>query len=413
VATRTPEQKQTIQVWTAIIFRGILILLALLALFFYVVPWLFQALKTVLLMLVVSVFFCYLIAPLVKVFEQPIYIFGREIKLPRVAAICVVYLIFAGVGLIALRLLLPLLSSQLKLLAENSPIYAGEIVAWSQRAMSDASTWMRQFKLPTDLRKKILEEVQRLAVESQPKLGSVVSGVFDSLSYLLWLVLIPILSFFMLKDAERFARGLAALMPSERLQKRIYWLLLDVSKTLAAYIRAQITACVVVFVLVTTGLTVLGVDYAVVLGVVSGILEFVPMVGPLAAAVITVGLAFTSSAKTALAVAIFLAVMRVVQDYVIYPRIVGHGIKMHPFVIVLAILCGEKIGGLIGIFLAIPFVGLIIVFYNHYLAYRTLSASAAAAEAAKSRAGPVAQPPPAEPPLRDPSLATPLPVGEK
>ncbi|HEU4386484.1 MAG TPA: AI-2E family transporter [Blastocatellia bacterium] len=412
MATRTPEQKQTIQVWTAIIFRGILITLALLALFFYALPWLYETLKTVLLMLVISVFFCYLVAPLVRIFEQPIYLFGREIKLPRVAAIGVVYLIFAAVGFVALRLLLPLLWVQLALLAKNSPEYANQVVAWSQRAMDDASTWMRQLRLPPDLRRKILDEVQRLALESQPKLSSVITGIFNSLSYVLWLVLIPILSFFMLKDAERAARGLAALMPSERLQKRMYWLLLDVSRTLAAYIRAQITACVVVFGIVTTGLTIMGVDYAVVLGVVSGILEFVPMVGPIVGAAVTIGLAFTTSAKTAFAVAIFLAVMRVVQDYVIYPRIVGHGIKMHPFVIVLAILCGEKIGGLVGIFLAIPFVGLIIVFYNHYLAYKTLSASAAAAEAAKSRELPFAQQPPAEAHLGEPVLAAPS-AGEK
>lgn len=411
MATRTPEQKQMIQVWTAVIFRGILISLAMLALFFYVLPWLFETLKTVLLMLVISVFFCYLVAPLVRVFEQPIYLFGREIKLPRVAAIGVVYLIFAGVGFVALRLLLPLLWAQLALLAKNSPDYANQVVAWSQRAMDDASSWMRQLRLPPDLRRKILDEVQRLALESQPKLSSVIGGIFGSLSYAIWLVLIPIMSFFMLKDAERAARGLAALMPNERLQKRIYWLLLDVSKTLAAYIRAQITACVVVFGIVATGLTIMGVDYAIVLGVVSGILEFVPMVGPIVGAAVTIGLAFTTSTKTAFAVAVFLAVMRVVQDYVIYPRIVGHGIKMHPFVIVLAILCGEKIGGLIGIFLAIPFVGLIIVFYNHYLAYKTLSASAAAAEAAKSREGPVAQPPPAEP-LGEPVLFAPS-AGEK
>jgi len=59
-----------------------------------------------------------------------------------------------------------------------------------------------------------------------------------------------------------------------------------------------------------------------------------------------------------------------VQDYLIYPRIVGRGIKMHPLVVIIAILAGAEIGGLIGIFLSIPMVGLVIVFYNHYLAFR-------------------------------------------
>jgi predicted PurR-regulated permease PerM len=82
------------------------------------------------------------------------------------------------------------------------------------------------------------------------------------------------------------------------------------------------------------------------------------------------GLTLTVSLKTALGVALFLAILRVLQDYVIYPRIVGHGIKMHTLVVIMAILAGAEIGGLVGIFLSIPVVGLMIVFYNHYLAYR-------------------------------------------
>ena len=58
------------------------------------------------------------------------------------------------------------------------------------------------------------------------------------------------------------------------------------------------------------------------------------------------------------------------EDYVIYPRIVGHGIKMHPLMVILAILCGAELDGVVGVFPAIPVVGLFIVCYNHYLAYR-------------------------------------------
>jgi predicted PurR-regulated permease PerM len=89
----------------------------------------------------------------------------------------------------------------------------------------------------------------------------------------------------------------------------------------------------------------------------------------------------------ALGVAVFLGVLRIIQDYVIYPRIVGHGIKMHPLLVVLAILAGAEIAGVAGIFLAIPVVGLIIVGYNHYVAYRSSKrhrvGSAIASEAAE------------------------------
>src|SRR5262249_8627996 len=185
-----------------------------------------------------------------------------------------------------------------------------------------------------------------------------------------WPVLVPILSFFLLKDAEYFERNLIALLPNERLQKRAHWLLLDVSRTLAAYIRAQITACLVVGIIVMSGLTVVRAPYPAVLGAIAGFLEFIPLIGPLIAAFVIFGLTLTKSFETALLVALFLAVLRLLQDYVIYPRIVGRGIRMHPLAVIVAILAGAEIGGLIGIFLSIPIVGLVIVFYNHYLAYR-------------------------------------------
>jgi predicted PurR-regulated permease PerM len=107
-----------------------------------------------------------------------------------------------------------------------------------------------------------------------------------------------------------------------------------------------------------------------VLGGIAGVLEFLPMIGPLIAAGIMVGLSLTVSIKMALIVALFLTALRIVQDYIIFPRIVGHGIKMHPLVIILAILGGAEIAGLIGVFFSIPFIALMAVFYNHYLALR-------------------------------------------
>src|SRR6185369_16430416 len=128
------------------------------------------------------------------------------------------------------------------------------------------------------------------------------------LQYLTWPILVPILSFFLLKDAMYFEQNLLALLPNERLQKRAHWLLMDVSRTLAAYIRAQITACLVVGTVMMIGLTLIGAPYPVVLGAIAGLLEFILLVGPLLAAVTIFGLTLTVSFKTALLVALFLAV---------------------------------------------------------------------------------------------------------
>ena len=135
---------------------------------------------------------------------------------------------------------------------------------------------------------------------------------------------------------------------------------------------ALVLACVVIGALVTIGLWIIGAPYVGVVGFIAGLLEFVPLIGPLIAGCIAVGLTMTVSFKGAMMVALFLIVLRIVQDYVIYPRIIGHGIHMHPLIVIIAILGGAEIAGLVGIFLAIPAVGLVIVVYNHYIAHRGL-----------------------------------------
>ena len=359
------ERGQMISTWTHVIVRVVFLLLGIAA-----AMWVLYQVKKVLLLVIVSIFFCYLIAPLVRIFEQPVYVGGRELKLPRGWAILAVYLIIGSVLFIGLQIIVPMLGDQLSQLAKNLPQYASNTTRWVQTRLDDASSWKAQLKIPREWRDKILEKVTKKAEESSPEIGSILSGVFDSLTYLVWIVLVPIMSLFMLKDGHRFRETVVSLMPNERLQRRTNRLLIDASRTLAAYIRAQITSCLVVWVLATVFFVVMRHHYGIVLGAISAVLEFIPMVGPLLAIVIAFGLSLTISFKTALVVVLGLAVMRILQDYVIYPRIVGHGIKMHPLVVVLAILAGAEVGGVTGVFLAIPFVGLMIVGYHHYVAYK-------------------------------------------
>jgi predicted PurR-regulated permease PerM len=363
------DQAQTVRLWTLVVLRVLILLLLT-----YIVIMAAVLLSKVLLLLVLSVFFCYLIAPLVRLIEQPFYIAGREIKTPRGVAIILVYVAVVLVLAAALQLVIPILWDQGTELATNLPSYVASAAGAVSKTFNDANSWLRQLKLPTQWRDYLLGQAIHLGESFTPWLEALLRGTFTNLQYLLWLILVPILSFFMLKDASAFEQWVVALMPNDRLKKRAHWLLLDVSQTLAAYIRAQITACFVVGALVTIGFGLIGVPYALVLGLIAGVLEFVPLVGPLLAAIIAISLTLTTSGKMALIVALFLVILRIAQDYIIYPRIVGQGIKMHPVVVVVAILGGAEIGGLTGIFLAIPFVGLMIVAYNHYVAYKRIEA---------------------------------------
>jgi len=359
------ENQEMVRLWTRVTVRVIVVLGGLL-----VGSWLLYQIRTVLLLLVLSIFFCYLIAPIVHLIEQPVYIGRYEIKMPRSIAIIVVYVLIAAGFFAILQLVWPPLSQQVTELVKNLPNYSKSAQASVTKVFNDANSWMKHVKVPQQWQDAIFTRASDMASSIAEWLAALVAGSFGYVQYLSWFVLLPVLSFFLLKDASSFEQNLLALLPNERMQKRAHWLLMDISGTLAAYIRAQITACLVIGAVMMIGLTLIQAPYPVVLGAIAGLLEFIPLVGPLLAAVIIFGLTLTVSFKTALVVALFIALLRILQDYVIYPRIVGRGIKMHPIMVILAILAGAEIGGLIGIFLSIPAVGLIMVFYNHYLAYR-------------------------------------------
>jgi len=362
---RSLRQSEMIRVWTLVIVRVLLLLAAV-----NLSLWFLYEIRALLFLLILAVFLCYLIAPLVRLAEQPIYLIKRELKVPRGVAIGMVYLLIGGLLFLGMRLLWPRLWFQVTELAKNLPRYISSATTSVNDSMNDANSWMRHLKLPKEWRDSVLSSSGKIADSLLPWLQDIVGAILGYLTYLPWLILVPVLAFFMLKDAALFEQEIVSFMPTERLRKRVHWLLMDVSRTLAAYIRAQLTACLVVWLLVTAGVAVIGVPYALVLGAAAGVLEFVPMVGPLISATVICSLGLTASWQTAVLAGLFLLVLRIVQDYVIYPKIVGHGIKIHPLVVVIAILCGAEIGGLIGVFLAVPVVGLMMVGYNHYLAYK-------------------------------------------
>ena len=331
------------------------------------VIWVFKALTGVLLMIVLAVFFAYLIAPLVELVRGPFEVRGQERRLPRYAAIAVVYVAIFGSLALTTWLLLPRIGDQLAEFASQAPIY---LTSARVRAESLNQIYER-LSLPPVVRSKANEMVSGAITEAGKYVTSEGgSGAIHFLSYLPWLFLVPILAFFFLKDAESFRRSALSILPQGRLRWRGDEFFQDVNSTLAAYIRAQLIACLLIGCICTLGFWALGVPYWLPLGVLAGVLEFIPLLGPLVVAVVAFSLSSFASGGTALGVLLFLGVLRVVHDYYTYPRIIGSGIHLHPLAVILAILAGHELAGLAGIFLAIPVIAILTVTYRHWLEHK-------------------------------------------
>jgi predicted PurR-regulated permease PerM len=201
--------------------------------------------------------------------------------------------------------------------------------------------------------------------------STLISSMVGWVAYIPWLILIPVLSFFLLKDVDTFRRSALEMLPKGRWRWRGDEFFQDINSTLAAYIRAQLTACLFIGVVCVIGFSLLGLPSPLMLGVLAGICEFVPLVGPLAIAIIAAAAAVLhGSSFLVFLVLLFLGVLRIVQDYVVYPRLIGQGIHLHPLAVIIAILAGAELAGVAGIFLAIPVVAILTVSYRHWLEHR-------------------------------------------
>ena len=361
---RTAAQAAAEVSWpqTRAILRVILIVLAV-----AVTLWIIVKLTGVILLLILSIFFAYFVYPLVAFLSRPIRIAGRQFVIPRTLAIALAYMIIVAVIVLGIYILAPRLGSQFPEFAEQARAYWTAVGTKTQGLIE----YFRSHRMPGPL----LDAINGAIPSVIEKVSQTVSGVLASIAgwviYIPWLILIPILSFFLLKDADTFRRSALQMLPKGRWRWRGDEFFQDINSTLAAYIRAQLTACVLIGLVCALGFTILGLPSPLVLGVIAGVCEFVPLVGPLLVAVIAALLAVLHAGPfSAFLVLLFLAVLRIVQDYVIYPRLIGQGIHLHPLAVIIAILSGAELAGAAGIFLAIPVVAILTVSYRHWLEHR-------------------------------------------
>lgn len=364
--TPRPDQPQVREVatWvqTRVVLRIIAILLAVAALL-----WVVYKLTAVLLLLVLSIFFAYLVAPLVDLVEKPVNLGGRVIKIPRGLAIGVVYLFLFTVVGAGIYFLVPQFAAQFPEFKQQATGYYKKISETSDRI----NQYFTEHRMPQGMVKAVNDTILGVIARG----GEIASLAFEHalgwIIFLPWLVLIPILSFFLLKDADSFRRSALAMLPRGRLRWRGDEFFQDINSTLAAYIRAQLTACFLIGAVCSIGFALIGFPSPLVLGLIAGMLEFVPLVGPLCVAILVALLALLHNGWGMVLVALlFLGVLRVVHDYVVYPRIIGHGIHLHPLAVIFAILAGAEIAGVAGIFLAIPAIAILTVAYRHWLEHR-------------------------------------------
>ena len=175
---------------------------------------------------------------------------------------------------------------------------------------------------------------------------------------LVYLIVIPILSFFFLKDGPVLLEAFLETYGEGDSRNNARKILAEVNVMLLQYMRALLILCCAALLVLGVGLTVMGVRYALLLSTVAFFCEFVPLVGPIAEIAVILAVSALTGYPHMWWLIAGLGVFRLVQDYAIWPKLMSHGVELHPLWVIFGVFAGGKIGGVAGVFLAVPVLAL-------------------------------------------------------
>ncbi|MDX1981330.1 MAG: AI-2E family transporter [Bryobacteraceae bacterium] len=307
------------------------------------VAFLYQV-RLALLIFVLAIFFAYMMAPVVSLIDR-----FHQGRISRSLTLGLVYmallaLIVAGIAAVAGRASQEAanLIGRLPELAES----AGKL------SRTPLPSWLEPFR--GEILDLLQQQVQGGLERFLPMLRSTLGHVLSAIGNIGFVVLVPILSFFFLKDAGEI-RGW--LLDTARRMGRLEFvegLSGEIHQMLGLYIRALALLSAATFVAYELFFSFAGVPYRSLLATIAAVLEFIPVVGPLTAAVVACVVALVSGYQHVVAMVVFFLLFRLFQDYVLQPILYSSGIELHPLLVMFGALAGEEIGGITGMVLSVP-----------------------------------------------------------
>ncbi len=307
--------------------------------------------RTTLLIFVIALLFAYLLYPLMDLFDR--HLTSRT----RTPALAITFVLVIGI-LAAFGISIgSAVADQAVNLTKQAP-------AFLERIRENPAPGTQGVRTVKSELSGIIERQLRAhydeITQSLPQMGL---RILSASANLIDIVIIPILSFLILRDGRRIRDSFLEMLDSG--QEGARSTLADIHQLLLVYMRSLLLLCCATFSVFSIGLSLMGVPYALLLAALAFPLEFIPLVGPLAGAVIIIAVSLISGYPHVLWLVIFLGVYRLFEDYALSPHLMSRGVQLHPLLIIFGALAGGQIGGVAGIFLSVPLLALARLLYHH------------------------------------------------
>ena len=303
---------------------------------------------------IISLVLAELLYPLVVFMEERLPGRNRMPGVARIVSILTIYVAFAAVVAGILYVTIP------PLYAESQELYE----AFPEVYESARTTFEGRFQ---DFSERIPVEVRTNIEEGFAAGGNVLSdaawgigqrmlsGLSNAVTLLIGFAIVPFFLFYILKDREEVISGVYPLLP-QRGQVHTRNVIFLVNRVVGTYVRAQLLSATILGVLVFVGLSILGVKYAAMLGLVAGLFGLIPIIGPLLGAFPGLLVTLASSPNQIVWVALVYVVAQLIENNVITPRVQGRVVRLNPAIIIAILVVSSEIAGLWGVIIGVPLV---------------------------------------------------------
>ncbi len=323
-----------------------------------IVGWLLYLLAPILSPFMFAALLAYLGDPLVDKLEAR--------GLSRVLSAVIVFALMFSVVVIAPLLLLPVIETQLGVLIRSLPGY----IDW----ITEIFLPTLQQRLGVDSDKFDTARIKAALMANWKDTGSIVAGVVGYISssgaaMLIWLanlVLVPVLTFYMLVDWDNFVAAIRDLLPRS-VEPTVTRLSLESDEMLSAFLRGQFMVMLCLGLIYSVGLSIIGLKTAVLVGLLAGLVSFVPYLGVIVGLIAaSVAMLFqTHDFMQLVPVGIVFGLGQMLEGMVLTPWLVGDKIGLHPVTVMFAVLAGGQLFGFVGILLALPVASVLVVLVRH------------------------------------------------
>lgn len=359
--------------------------------------WLLLQFKETVAMLIISTLFSYFLLPVVTFLSNPIDISipnhlkigSLKLKFPwetlkiqtkkglnRITSVSTAFLLMAILLATFIFYIVPLTTSEMQNLYSNRAIYKDKLT----KTYNNAAIYIEKHtpatlkpylpSINSELNQKInISEIQRIVTQAIGSSIPVLKTFMGSLAHYIW---IPFVTFYILMDYNIYREALFAILPKKR-REEIKELSNEINIMLRQYIRGQMLVCLTIGVFITIAMLLMEIPYAVIIGILAGVLDVIPYIGVILTMIPAVILALVMKGPLyALFVLLILYIIHWLEGHIIIPNIMGNSINLPPLIVIVALIIGAQTMGLVGMLLAVPIAAVLRVVIQFYVIKRQL-----------------------------------------